>query len=125
MPLSAPSAHRGLILVLRQTGRFCSASQGVHGQIERHEPSLAPRRDTRSINGAVREQTHGDVGVWMAVSEWVRAMAGEHASEASAPLECSRPALVDEDCDSKLLFIFAWPAATAGDRSLTGVPPPT
>ena len=125
MLLSAPSAHRGLLLVIRQTGRFCSPVQGVHGQTGRHEPSLAPRRDMRSINGAVREQAHGEVVVWVAVSEWVRAMAGEHAGEASAPLECSRPALVDEDCDSKLLFIFAWPAAAAGDKSLTGVPPPT
>jgi len=59
MPLSAPSAPRGLLLVISQTVRLCSAIQGVQGQTGRHEPSLAPRRDTRSINGAAREQAHG------------------------------------------------------------------
>jgi len=108
MLLSAPSAHRGLLLVIRQTGRFCSASQGVQTHTGRQELSLTPRRATRSTNGAASEQVHGGVSVWMTVSEWVRVMAGEHSGEASAPFECSRVDLVDGTCSTKSFFYHTW-----------------
>ena len=72
-----------------------------------------------STNVCLRNMLHGSV-----MKIWARAMASEHAGDASAASECKAAEAAVGAGDRKLLGSFSAHAGDGGGRTLPSVPPP-